>query len=756
MRVLLIALTTILLIVNSSYVYPQTSQVADKYGNQLLTKSNPITNSVKRIYGVKVPITRYGVSIEQINPNNIKQLGKSIIKDYEDILDISSNDLKVYRAKRGRNSSWHLGFRQLYKDVPIWRSYVRFTIEGQGLVNTISANIHPDIKLSVDPNISADDALSTVISAFIEDDTDTVTVREKPGLFIYPKTEENSVSYYLTYKVDLVSKDLLYFVDAFSGEIIEVINNRLDYNNNGTVSIKYFPEHYDDTSVVYDGFSGVYVKITNYLGQKMKDGYTNSNGQYNLTWYGGYSLYNLKGTGNFHLSNDYVDINAYDTFEHNYSFLPGSNHVHDWTYANDETNVFYHVNVIHDYITDSPFYFDDMDYQMDAYVHEGSGWNGWSNGTNIGFGSQSGYYWARSSDVVYHIHHLYDGWIGFPYTYTHGYAMDEGFADYFACTLNDHSRPGESVGLEEWRDLEDNERTMDDYVYSGWDKAPYWNGGIIAGAVWDMRETASIGDDLADELLFFALDRNPDEFGELLDDILYEDDTDADVSNGTPHIDAILYAFENHKIYPSDPDVPPSAPVLSGEVQSTKIHLEWNRPCPDVDKYDIWRKVDENNPSNWTKIATITDETDTDYDDTDFGGTGSNWTLHYKVKAIDSGNNESNYSNQVNLSAQYQVMKPIAGNHLNGAIPDEFILENAYPNPFNPVTKIPFGLPEDSNVKLEIYNLRGQIVATLVDGALPAGFHTARFDATSLPSGVYFYKIVAGNFSDIKRMLLIK
>lgn len=91
-----------------------------------------------------------------------------------------------------------------------------------------------------------------------------------------------------------------------------------------------------------------------------------------------------------------------------------------------------------------------------------------------------------------------------------------------------------------------------------------------------------------------------------------------------------------------------------------------------------------------------------------------------------------------------------------GGIPTAYSLKQNYPNPFNPETKIQFGLPKDSNVKLEIFNLQGQIVSTLVDGALPAGFHTASFDATPFPSGVYFCKIVAGNFTDIKRMLLIK
>ncbi len=87
---------------------------------------------------------------------------------------------------------------------------------------------------------------------------------------------------------------------------------------------------------------------------------------------------------------------------------------------------------------------------------------------------------------------------------------------------------------------------------------------------------------------------------------------------------------------------------------------------------------------------------------------------------------------------------------------DKYSLLQNYPNPFNPETKIRFNLPEDSQVKLEVYNLQGQKVITLVDKMLPAGIHTANFNGSNFSSGIYFYKIIAGEYSEIKRMLLIK
>ncbi len=79
-----------------------------------------------------------------------------------------------------------------------------------------------------------------------------------------------------------------------------------------------------------------------------------------------------------------------------------------------------------------------------------------------------------------------------------------------------------------------------------------------------------------------------------------------------------------------------------------------------------------------------------------------------------------------------------------------------YPNPFNPKTTIEFNLPVDGYVNLTIMNVLGQKIATLIDDELKAGIHAIDFDASNLTSGVYFYKLIAGNFKDIKKMIIAK
>jgi len=90
------------------------------------------------------------------------------------------------------------------------------------------------------------------------------------------------------------------------------------------------------------------------------------------------------------------------------------------------------------------------------------------------------------------------------------------------------------------------------------------------------------------------------------------------------------------------------------------------------------------------------------------------------------------------------------------SVPKEFSLEGNYPNPFNPATTIKFSLGDHSNVKLDVFNVHGQKVKTLIEGSMNAGQHQVMFNASSLPSGMYFYRLQAGDFSEVQKMSLIK
>ena len=102
------------------------------------------------------------------------------------------------------------------------------------------------------------------------------------------------------------------------------------------------------------------------------------------------------------------------------------------------------------------------------------------------------------------------------------------------------------------------------------------------------------------------------------------------------------------------------------------------------------------------------------------------------------------------------LVTPNGITHNGNEVPKVYSLSQNYPNPFNPSTTISYGLPKSGLVKLVIYDVLGRVVKTLVNGYKEAGMYDFSFDASGISSGVYFYKVESGDFSSIKKMVLIK
>ena len=108
-------------------------------------------------------------------------------------------------------------------------------------------------------------------------------------------------------------------------------------------------------------------------------------------------------------------------------------------------------------------------------------------------------------------------------------------------------------------------------------------------------------------------------------------------------------------------------------------------------------------------------------------------------------------------SSDYQfTVFGVTSSEAHDNMPTVYTLDAAYPNPFNPVTTLRYGLPENSQVQLEVYNLIGQHVATLVNEFQEAGYHQVNFDARNLASGIYLYRLKAGDFIQHRRITLVK
>lgn len=105
---------------------------------------------------------------------------------------------------------------------------------------------------------------------------------------------------------------------------------------------------------------------------------------------------------------------------------------------------------------------------------------------------------------------------------------------------------------------------------------------------------------------------------------------------------------------------------------------------------------------------------------------------------------------------RYELGGSSTNSELSSEVVEDFRLDQNYPNPFNPSTNINFNLPESGLVTLKVYNLLGQEIAELVNDRMVSGSHSINFDASGLSSGVYIYRLQAGNQVQTKKMMLIK
>jgi hypothetical protein len=119
--------------------------------------------------------------------------------------------------------------------------------------------------------------------------------------------------------------------------------------------------------------------------------------------------------------------------------------------------------------------------------------------------------------------------------------------------------------------------------------------------------------------------------------------------------------------------------------------------------------------------------------------------------------NEVHENNNKGWAPLSDYSLPVGINATSGdQIPEKFTLMQNYPNPFNPSTTITFSIPKNSQTSLKIFDVLGREVRTLVNEKLSAGSYNVSINASDLTSGVYFYSLRSGNFTETKKMMLLK
>lgn len=151
--------------------------------------------------------------------------------------------------------------------------------------------------------------------------------------------------------------------------------------------------------------------------------------------------------------------------------------------------------------------------------------------------------------------------------------------------------------------------------------------------------------------------------------------------------------------------------------------------------------VERNSGNGWEKIGYVNEskiDSNKQYHFTDFSKIDAA-SVSYRLKQMHA-NGVYSYSDEISVNL----------------IPPQYYLSQNYPNPFNPLTNIRYSIPIDSRVTLKVYDTLGKEVATLVNEHKTAGNYTIRFSAGGLASGVYFYRIESGEFSAIKKLMIVK
>ncbi|HEX7358423.1 MAG TPA: T9SS type A sorting domain-containing protein [Ignavibacteriaceae bacterium] len=228
-------------------------------------------------------------------------------------------------------------------------------------------------------------------------------------------------------------------------------------------------------------------------------------------------------------------------------------------------------------------------------------------------------------------------------------------------------------------------------------------------------------------------------------DPIYAQNNDWGVYDSTSIEDHIFHFVDDSTLglvyfMPFSGSIPVELASFSANVSGRNVMLNWITATElNNSGFEIERSADN---LMWNKIGSVSGKgTTTEKSYYSFEDNNPvNGKSYYRLKQMDyDGSFE--YSNTVEVDVN---------------IPIKFSLEQNYPNPFNPTTSIKYTINSKQNVQLSVYNVLGKEIALLVNEEKPAGNYEVNFDASNLSSGVYFYELRAGDFVDMKKMILIK
>lgn len=650
------------------------------------------------------------------------EIATQFLKDEKGMLGIDSvsQDLELKDIREMRTGATRVHFTQKYEDIKVLNTGYLVIMDADGGIFKVSGDYYPDINLvSVIPSQSAE-AVKAVIQSDIKDGT--IESMSDPDLGILPQIKDTTETYTLVYQATALASNppvhWEYTIDANTGDIINKNSLWCDITGTGRVYLT-DPDDCSYSNEYLYRLDNVYPRL-------------------------------LKGSN--------VEVYNYDTSEAyswgtSFVYLPTNTHF-------DEVMCYYHVDMFETFLINLGMSGSQLG-EMTVHVHDPNYYASSFYTTRVlRFDDQNSnpdlLNPTKDASVIAHETMHCVTW-----TYCdmddnlEEDSMNEAISDYFGVAYWNENSSNSTSWIGSYIDDDtnyniarnlDNNYHYDDFGEIEWDQFPgsyeHDNGLIYSGALWDFRTDPQTNADNVNDIIMASLDYLDDvvdfeEGREAIEDAA--DDMDYD-----SYLDDIAEAFYAHGI--GDP--PPVSVYISGVTSlDFKETSTWTANASDGQtpySYQWYNRYEGEGPS-WNTIISGTTSTH-------FQMMG---TRDFELKVVVTDNvSDTDEDTHYVYYADGGEPKLIGSGY--EPIPTVYSLNQNYPNPFNPETKIRFGLPSDSNVKLEIFNIQGQLVATLIEAALAAGYHTVTLDGEFLPSGVYFYKIVAGEFTDIKRMLLIK
>jgi hypothetical protein len=500
--------------------------------------------------------------------SDISSIVFSFLNKYKELLQITPDVVKEKKIWKFQDK-WYVILQTYYRDIPILNGKVGLTLDDQGRILTYSSDYNPQMEINVNPGISNDDAVKLAYEYHKPGQDLPVTTKDVYLMIYQERNPEGLTAYKLAWYIYLGTEsghedvDRVFFIDAQNGQLIKDFYP-YPQSITGIIQGETYPEHSTDAVVIVP-FEHETVSVP---GASTN---TNATGNYSLN----------PGSGNYtlttRLEGPFVRVQSYNALSatdqdiiHTVNVNDPGTHNFTWTSANsapddgDGVNIFWHANRLHDDY-----------YQAVLGINWNNNWTGTSQmnysvnrgiinnafaGNPITIYSDAS---ARNCDIVYHetTHNiLYDifggSWIGWPNDHSEGYAFDEGFADYVACSFNNDPLFAENVFAPRNCD-----NTMQ-YPGTTYNIEGHTGGQLISGVGWDLWDKEGLNHNATDVLLFAGLGQmstlaspyyfsNPNQ-SNYLTSLLIADDNNNNVSDGTPNDRQIFQAFRYHDLLPVD------------------------------------------------------------------------------------------------------------------------------------------------------------------------------------------------------------